>query len=87
MKKCFAYRGAETWINLPADIKSERSISTFKIWIFLFHIIFLFYILIMSVYLNYFGEIVQFYVNKVNEVNKEYWYPDYFTSSSHAMIL
>ncbi len=30
MKKSFAYRGAETWNNLSADIKSKTSISTFK---------------------------------------------------------
>ena len=30
MKKSFAYRGAETWNNLSADIKSKASISTFK---------------------------------------------------------
>ncbi len=28
MKKSFAYRGAETWNNLSADIKSKTSIST-----------------------------------------------------------
>ncbi len=30
MKNSFAYRGAETWNNLSADIKSKTSISTFK---------------------------------------------------------
>ena len=30
MKKSFAYRGAETWNNLSADIKSKTSIPTFK---------------------------------------------------------
>jgi hypothetical protein len=30
MKKSFAYRGAETWNNLSADIKAKTSISTFK---------------------------------------------------------
>ena len=30
MKKAFAYRGAETSNNLPANIKSKTSITTFK---------------------------------------------------------
>jgi hypothetical protein len=30
MKKAFAHRGAETWNNLPVDLKSTRSISGFK---------------------------------------------------------
>ena len=30
MKKAFAYRRAETWNNLPANLKSKTSISTFK---------------------------------------------------------
>ena len=30
MKKSFGYRGAETWNNLPTELKSQKGLSTFK---------------------------------------------------------